>query len=571
MAQTMPGILKAQTPYQEKIVFESMQEFSQDVAWRATSAAMWEEIAELIDPPSRNTFFFGDYNTPGVKKTDKQIDATGMMALQRFCAIMDSLLTPRNMEWHALEADNAKLNKSRNVKLWFEQATRQLFRYRYAPMANFASQNFSNYRSIGAYGTGGMFTDRFDGMSGERGIRYKHFHLGELYIGENHQGLVYRFNRIFRLNAAQAKLKWPDTFPEILRPALDNRSQSTYMFLHRVCPREDYDPQRLDEKGKPWASYYISLDGKCLLEEGGYHTFPLAASRYDQTPGEVYGRGWATYVLPALKTLNAEKRTFLKQGHRAADPVLLTADDGIVDLSLRPGAINPGGVNTDGKPMVHVLPTGKIQISKEMMAEEKQLINDSALVTLFQIMTESPQMTATEVIERINEKAILLAPTVGRQQSEYLGPLIDRELDLLMQLQLLDPMPQELIEARGSYKVIYTSPLSRMMQAGDAAGFWRAVDQAKDAYAISQDQSLFDPFDFKTAIPGTAAIYGTKESWMSDPRAIKAKEDKREKAIAKQQQINAAPGQAALMGAQAKQAQAGIGPQANPSQQQPGP
>ena len=44
----MPGILVRQTPYEEKIVFESMQEFSQDVAWRATSAAMWEEIAELL-------------------------------------------------------------------------------------------------------------------------------------------------------------------------------------------------------------------------------------------------------------------------------------------------------------------------------------------------------------------------------------------------------------------------------------------------------------------------------------------------------------------------------------------
>lgn len=43
------------------------------------------------------------------------------------------------------------------------------------------------------------------------------------------------------------------------------------------------------------------------------------------------------------------------------------------------------------------------------------------LVTLFQILTETPQMTAAEVVERTNEKGILLAPTVGRQQSEYLG------------------------------------------------------------------------------------------------------------------------------------------------------
>jgi len=555
------GNTRKQSEYEERVVADSLQEFAQDVLWRSTSASMWEEIAELIDPPSRNTFFYGDFNWPGVKKTDRQIDATGMMALQRFCAIMDSLLTPRNMEWHTLEADNDYVQKDRDTKIWFEKATKVLFKQRYAPNANFAAQNFCNYRSLGAYGTGAMFADQFDGLSGERGLRYKAFSLGETYLGENHQGLIYRFNRLFRLNAAQAKQRWPDTFPSSLQPALDSHSQLTYMFLHRVCPREDFEPGRLDAKGKRWASYYVSLDGKTLLQEGGYNTFPLAASRYDQTPGEVYGRSWATYVLPALKTLNAEKRTFLKQGHRAADPVLLTADDGIVDFSLRPGAINPGGVNTDGKLMVHVLPTGEIQISKEMMADEAKLINDAALVTLFQIMTESPQMTATEVIERINEKAILLAPTIGRQQSEYLGPLIDRELDLLMQMNLLEPMPPRLREAQGEYKTVYTSPLSRMMQAGDAAGFWRAVDQAKDAFAISQDQSLFDAFDFDTAIPGTAAIYGTKESWMASPRKMKQKKLDRQKAMQRQEQIQAAPGQAGLMSAQAKQAQAGMQPQ----------
>jgi hypothetical protein len=70
-------------------------------------------------------------------------------------------------------------------------------------------------------------------------------------------------------------------------------------------------------------------------------------------------------VLPALKTLNAQKTVFLKQGHRAADPVLLLADDGIVGMDMRPGAQNKGGVNSDGKPLVHTLPTGDIKISSK--------------------------------------------------------------------------------------------------------------------------------------------------------------------------------------------------------------
>src|ERR1700692_2198488 len=107
------------------------------------------------------------------------------------------------------------------------------------------------------------------------------------------------------------------------------------------------------------------------------------------------------------------------------------------------------------------------------MDMERALVNDAFLVTLFQILTESPQMTATEVIERTQEKGILLAPTVGRQQSERLGPQIHRELDVLASQGLLLPMPPALREAKGAYSIVYTSPLSRAMREQEAAGFWR--------------------------------------------------------------------------------------------------
>ena len=555
-----------------------MREFAQMQTWRSTFAAHWEEVSELIDPPSRNTFYYGNFNWPGQKKTDRQVDATGMMALGRFGAICDSLLTPRNMFWHGLAADDEYLNKQRGVKLYFEAVTRALFKYRYKAISNFSANNQGVYRGLGAYGTGGMFIDAFDGtLTGERGLRYKNVPLGELFLRENHQGLNDGFIRWFRLSAEQAYGKWGhlDTFPAQLIPALKSNSQMMFNFLHRVCPRTDVDFDRLDYRGKPWASYYICIESKSLLSEGGYHTMPLAASRYNQTPGEIYGRSPAMDVLPALKTLNAEKRTFLKQGHRAADPVLFTADDGVVDASMRPGALNKGGVTPDGKLLVQALPTGNIQISKEMMAEEKALINDAFLVTLFQVLTETPQMTATEVIERTNEKGILLAPTVGRQQSEYLGPMIDREIACLSEQGLLPPMPPVMREAKGAYETVYTSPLSRAMRAQEAAGFIRTLETVKELVNITQDMSLLDPFDFGTAIPAIAEIQAVPASWMASDEQIAGKQKARAQREQQQAQIQAMPAQAAMIKAQATVAKAqpglgtqGIGgPQAAPANQ----
>src|SRR5699024_10270141 len=98
-------------------------------------------------------------------------------------------------------------------------------------------------------------------------------------------------------------------------------------------------------------SVYVFSQENHVLREGGYNSFPAPLARYSQHSGELYGRGPAQLVLPSIKVLNEEKKTVLKQGHRVVDPVLLAHDDGVMgSFSLRPGALNTGGVSAQGRP-----------------------------------------------------------------------------------------------------------------------------------------------------------------------------------------------------------------------------
>lgn len=547
---------------QDDLYDRVMQLWGQLQTWRSTFASQWEEVAQLVLPTSRNTFFYGNFNWPGQKKTQEQIDSTGQLALSRFAAICDSLLTPRNMTWHMLRSTDRELDRMREVRLWFEEVNQILFKFRYNPAANFASQNQNVFQSLGAFGTASMFVDELDPRYG-RGLRYKAFPLGETFFAENHQGMIDTMIRWFRWTATQAKQyaeqtknsAYPFTFPEELESQLQTKSQTPFDFLHYIAPRLDYDPRRKDDRGMAWESAVVSIQGKCICQRGGYRSFPVAASRYDQTPGETYGRGPAMQVLPTLKTLNAEKRTFLKQGHRAVDPPLLTNDDGLMSLSLTPGAINPGGVNADGNPLVVPLVTGDIALSKEMMDVEANLINDAFLVNLFMIQVENPQMTATEVIERVNEKGILLAPTVGRQQSEYLGPMVHRELDVLAQMGMLPPMPAVMREAGAGYEVVYTSPMARAMRAQEAGGFARMMQLMVEAVNMTGDPSYTDWADLDVALPETADIFGVPVRWMSSPQKVMAKRQARAEAQARQEAIQALPAQAAMLKVQQEGAQ----------------
>ena len=562
----------AVTDEEAAIIADTNKLFSELQIQRAVFASQWEEAAELIWPTSRNTFFYSNYNWQGMKKTDRQIDATGMLALTRFTAICDSLITPRNSMWQRFAPEEDALLKDRDTKLFFEQLTKTVFKHRYAPTGNFVSQNQSVYTHLGAFGNGAMYVEPYFSRVGERGNRYINIPLGEIFFHQDHQGVVDGFVRWYRMTARQAVQKFgKDKLCPTLQAALERHSEWPYNFLHRVSPREDFQPGALGPKGMPFVSYHIMVEGSCLMAPpGGYRGFPIAISRYLQTPMEVYGRGVAQLVLPALKTLNAEKRTFLKAGHRAADPVLLIGDDGLADtINLIPGAVNKGGMTLDGHPLVGTLPIGNIQITKEMMDEERALINDAFLISLFQIMTETPQMSATEVIERINEKGILLAPTVGRQEDEYIGPMTIRELDCLAQQHLLPPMPPALREAGGRYKIISCSPMAQAMRAQSASGFQRSVEFTNQIVQITGDTSLYHVYNFRKAVPEIATqVQGVPESWMSSPQEIADKDKQLAKAQAMQQQVQSMPAQAAIMKAQAVQAKAGM-QQPQQQEQQP--
>lgn len=519
---------------------------------RGTLESHWEEIAERVLPNYSGSFLSRGLNTitEGEKKTDKMLDATAAIALSRFAAAMESMLTPRNSTWHSLMPSDEALRRNREVRLYFEEVSRLLFKFRYAPYANFASQNFENYLGLGAFGTGCLYIDSLESKVYGRGLRYRAIHLGEVYFLENHQGIIDTAYRVFPMTARQAAQQWGvEKLPPQVAEALKgpDAAKREFTFIHAVVPRDDYDPNRFDAKGKPWASYYVCKDTRTLISEGGYTTFPYGISRYVTAPRELYGRSPAMMALPAIKVLNEQKATVLKQGHRALDPVLLAHDDGVLDsFSMRPGALNFGGVSADGRALVQALPTGNIAVGKDLMDDERMVINDAFLVTLFQILVDTPEMTATEVLERAREKGALLSPTMGRQQSEYLAPLIDRELDVLSQMRLLPAMPPILREARGEYTVQYDSPLSKMQRAEETAGGMRFFQVVTEIAANTQDPSLFDHFNLDVMIPELAENNAMPTRWLNDPRVVQARRDSRAQAAQAQQMTEALPGMAQM-------------------------
>jgi hypothetical protein len=151
---------------------------------------------------------------------------------------------------------------------------------------------------------------------------------------------------------------------------------------------------------------------------------------------------------------------------------------------------------------------------------------------------------------------MLVAPTLGRQHDER-GAMVERELDILSEMRMLDPMPPRLVEAHGEYQVKDTSPLALAARAGQAAGFVRTIESVRELVNVTQDASLLDPFDFDAAIPEIAQIQNVPERWMADEQAIAKKRQNRAQQQQRQEAIQAAPAQAAVIKARAVAAKSG--------------
>jgi len=171
------------------------------------------------------------------------------------------------------------------------------------------------------------------------------------------------------------------------------------------------------------------------------------------------------------------------------------------------------------------------------MESRRRTINDAFLVTLFQILVDSPRMTATEVLQRAQEKGALLAPTVGRQQSETIGPLIEREFSILGRQGVLPPVP-EALEGQ-EYEVEYVSPLSRAMKSEEGVGILRTLEMVQPIAAV--DPSVMDNFNFDEITRVLADVNGVPQRILKDAESIANQRNSRAQQEQLQQVLNAAP------------------------------
>jgi hypothetical protein len=436
-----------------------------------------EELAQVYIPKKRG--FVGE-ETPGSKKMDRVFDSTGIRAVELLASGLHGFASNPSTRWFSLSMADERITQEPEVKKYLSDVEEIMFSRMYSPNTGLITSLHECYMDLGAFGTAGMYTT-WD----EKGdhLKFESRTLNNIVVAESSRGIIDTVYRRFKWTVRQCVQEWGlDKLSGKIQDAYKSEKYDDKVdIVHAIFPRTDFNIKHFGAntaQNMPVASIYFEYEQMHMLEEGGFPEMPYAIPRWSRISGEVMGRSPGMTALPDVKMLQQMALTTIKAGQKAVDPPNFIKHDGFINpLRLLPGGIN----KVRGMPKDVIMPmpfSGNLPFAMENMDRLQNKIFDAFHVDQLQIVNDA-NMTATEVMQRTQERMRLLGPVLGRLESELLGPLVTRVFGLLHRLGKL-PEPPEQIQDR-EFTVQYVSPIAQAQRAVEI-DTWRQFVAANEVY-----------------------------------------------------------------------------------------
>lgn len=411
-----------------------LERYRKAVSDRSEWLNIYQEVGKYVWPNART--MVKSVKTPdnGQVLTTEIADSTAIKAALRMTSGIFSYLMPVGVKWFDLKPREERFLSDMTIARRASKATQSVHSAIWR--SNFQREMFSNIRSLCVFGTGCISVE----LVGTE-LVFRNYHIADIFFEENSKGQIDTVFRRFFWTARQMVQEFGlDAVSEEVKKAYEVKNfTDKFECVHCVYPREDYDTGKADYKGMPFASEYYEVQSERLLKEGGFKRNPYRIGRFDQSPDELMGRSPAMDALPDIKMLNKMRYTFIMGSELQALPPLLVEDDSamaqpvigpLTTVYYRAGTQKPEPMKIGMNP----------QLTDAMIEKERQNISEQFYNDLFQALADYHNMTAYEVSQRVEEKLVMLAPSItGLQKGQY-DPLIMDCYQLLIEGKQIEPI-----------------------------------------------------------------------------------------------------------------------------------
>ncbi len=488
----------------------------------------WQDVAKYIVPRKA---YITRTRTPGAKYDYDIYDTTAMMANIILAAGLHSYLTNPNSKWFSLRVQDEVANKDEDVKLWLSDTEGRI--YNTLNASNFNQQIHELYLDLGAFGVACMYEEE----DPKNNVRFYTRDIAEIYLCENEREEVDTVYRKFTLTARQAFDKWGEKAGEVVKNFYDKKEyDKSVTFIHCVTPRYVRDISKENSRDMPFESTYIEVSKKHLVNESGYQEFPYFTPRFNKNSGEVWGSSPGMVSYSDIRMLNEMVKVLIRAAQKIVDPPIVLPHDGfILPIKYGPGALNFRTKNTANDKIEPLGTYANIPVGMEIINDYRNLIKKNYFVDLFLLLADPARkdMTATEVMQRVEEKMLILAPVLGRLMNEFLDPLINRTFAILWRTNKISP-PPDILQGL-PYEIEYISPLARSQKLDQMKSINSFLTLISQMAAVKPD--VLDNVNEDEVVKNIQDLYGVNPKFVRGEDEVKAIREARALQIQQQQQM----------------------------------
>jgi len=474
-------------------------------------APAWRELAAQI-MPRKGGQAYG--LSQGARPGDEAVfDSTPAHSLELLASGLGGLLTNPALPWFDLRLHKGSPD-SDEVRAFLGHCRERLLALFNTEATGFQACVHELYLDLCLFGTAVLYVE----PDPDSLVRFSARPLSEVHLAEDARGMVDTVIRTYSLTARQALQQWGRACSlDVQKLALES-PEARVNIVHAAFPRLDRDPGSPGSIHFPFACFFIEQDSGVVLEESGYHELPYMCPRWAKVSGEAYGRGPALTALSDVRVLNAMSRTALMAAEKMSDPPLMVPDDGF----LGPIHSGPGGLSyyrAGSQDRIEALPVRVDLGSIEVMIERRrQSIRRIFLAD--QLAPEAVNSTATEALIRQGEKMRILGPVLGRLQTEFLAPLIERAFNILLREGELPPWPKTL--PQGSLRVDYATPVAQAQRQAEAENLAQAVRYLQPLLAGGDPFRILDNFEPDAMARHAATLFGLPPEYLRPKETVEA-------------------------------------------------
>ncbi len=472
----------------------------------------WQEVADLVLPTRDFTI---EDSPAGNQRRNFIFNETAPAANESLSAALHGFMSNTALRWFGIVLTNNELNRDREVQAWLYAATNIMLSFFNSPVSGWATHSHEVYLDLGAFGTGVMLM-----RESRNRFKFQARQLSNMYVIEDDEGVITDFYRIFEMTNRDIVTTFGDANPgpsqKIIDAANDTKSAGQKCkILHAVIKNDERDPTSPGVGGMEWASFYLEVAEKSPLSQGGFRETPYLLPRWSKAPEEVYGRGPAMTVLPAIKTVNAMDRDILVASEQAVrPPVNVFANSLEGPISTKPGSINY--IRSGTREMPEPMKLGvRPDLGDKVVERHEARIEEAFFLDTLRL-PDRDRMTAEEIITRRQQGLIKASPVMSRVIAEFLSIAIKRVFNWHLRTGRFPPMPSQLENRK--LDITYNSPMAASQKQAEAQAIQQSIVQMTPL--IQADPTIMLNVDGDEAFRATWVNMGADPKLLRDPREV---------------------------------------------------